>query len=1020
MKNQTKTYKDNLSLIGVSLPILIMVLISVSAPIINTLIVSLSGNGSQNIQAVGIASQISSLFSTLITLVSGGIGVVIGALIGKKKEIKVIQNSILSIMLIGIIFSLIIYALAALLFPILIPAFGAGFGDLIYLQTLEYGELISITIIISTITATMSISINSYGYSAHTSFISIAGIFLDLILTFILVYIIDLGTLGSALGTIIAQSISFLLIFIIFNLKIMKLTFKNFVFEKKVIKKLIKISLPISIEKISYTFAMTILGIIVSQGALKFPGIFYFPETEKNYLIISRTMVSTFINLITVTSLAFASGAEILVSRKFGAKDLEGGKKYLRKALWISLVVDIFLAIAFCIIGKFYLIDFFAIGDKDFYTPERISIFNTLIFFPLIVSIFLQGGRTLNLIFLVGARASGNVRLNSILSVITTWIIIFLSFLISYVFLSDNPNSFLYGINGVFLAMALDEILRGIINYIIWIKRADKMKLDLKKNKIDWWKKVVVYQVYPRSFYDSDNDGNGDLKGIIKKLDYLKKLGIGAIWLGPIYKSPMIDNGYDVEDYFSINELYGTMDDFDKLINEANKREIKIILDIVPNHTSDTHKWFKAALDGDEKYKDYYVFKDEPILEIDSVFGGCAWTQHKDQWYLHKFAPTQVDLNWTNKNVRDEFKKITDFWIKKGVFGFRFDVIDDIAKNLDLEKINKGENIDIKRLHEYVYEWRNDSIWKNYDLLTVGESWDASVEKAIMYSNPKNKELAMVFGFEHMTTNWTNNKWNQDEFNLVKFKTIIEKWQMGLYQKGWNSIFLNNHDFPRLLSNFGNDKKYRIESGKCISLTMHFLQGTPYIFQGEEIGMVNTDFDSLNEHNDVEIHQLFKIWKENDINWTEEKHLSVVKKMNRDNARTPMQWSDEENAGFSNVKPWLKVNDNYKKINCKNALEDNDSLFYWYKKLIALRSEKNELQNIIIEGSFEIEKIEDEKLFIYKRKLENKWVKIIANWTDEKVELNEDLSEVEVIINNYDLFDNKSLSPWQVIVIKNS
>ncbi|MDK2819509.1 MAG: glucohydrolase, partial [Mycoplasmataceae bacterium] len=369
--------------------------------------------------------------------------------------------------------------------------------------------------------------------------------------------------------------------------------------------------------------------------------------------------------------------------------------------------------------------------------------------------------------------------------------------------------------------------------------------------KKQWWKEISVYQIYPRSFKDSNGDGNGDLNGITSKIDYLKNLGIGAIWLCPIYKSPMIDNGYDVEDYFQINPMYGTMDDMDNLILKATEAGIKIVLDIIPNHTSDQHIWFKKALLNDPKYKDYYIFRDSPIKEITSVFGGSAWSQTEDKrWYLHKFAPQQVDLNWDNSEVREEFRKITDFWIKKGVYGFRFDVIDDIAKNLNVDLINKGENIDIKKLHEYVHEWRNKSIWKDFDLLTVGESWDASVEKAILYSNPGRKEFSMVFGFEHISTNWTSEgKWISDKFKLVDFKKVINKWQTGLYKNGWNSLFLNNHDLPRLVSIFGDEKKYRIQSSKAISLSMHLLQGTPYIYQGEEIGMTNCKFEKLSEHN---------------------------------------------------------------------------------------------------------------------------------------------------------------------------
>lgn len=534
--------------------------------------------------------------------------------------------------------------------------------------------------------------------------------------------------------------------------------------------------------------------------------------------------------------------------------------------------------------------------------------------------------------------------------------------------------------------------------------------------KKQWWKETTVYQIYPRSFKDSNGDGNGDLNGITSKIDYLKNLGIGAIWLCPIYKSPMIDNGYDVEDYFQINPMYGTMEDMDNLILKANEAGIKIVLDIIPNHTSDQHIWFKKALLNDPKYKDYYIFKDRPIKEITSVFGGTAWSQTKDKrWYLHKFAPQQVDLNWDNPEVREEFRKITDFWIKKGVYGFRFDVIDDIAKNLNVDLINKGENIDIKKLHEYVYEWRNKSIWKDFDLLTVGESWDASVEKAILYSNPERKEFSMVFGFEHISTNWTSEgKWIPNKFKLSDFKKVINKWQTGLYKSGWNSLFLNNHDLPRLVSIFGDEKEYRIESSKAISLSMHLLQGTPYIYQGEEIGMTNCKFEKLTEHNDVEVMQMYATKKSAD--WTEKKHLEFVSNYTRDNARTPIQWDTSTEAGFTTGKSWLKINPNYNDINVEKALSDKNSIFYWYQKLISLRKDPK-YQDIIRDGNFEIIDIENKNIFAFTRKLNDKKIISISNWSNQIISMPNIDDTGSIVVNNYPTFSKTKILPWQSVMI---
>ena len=535
---------------------------------------------------------------------------------------------------------------------------------------------------------------------------------------------------------------------------------------------------------------------------------------------------------------------------------------------------------------------------------------------------------------------------------------------------------------------------------------------------MNWWKSVVVYQIYPKSFYDANGDGIGDLKGIEMKIPYLAKLGIGAIWISPFFSSPMVDNGYDVADYCQINPIYGTMDDFDSLAKTCQKYQIKIIVDFVANHTSTQHQWFQKALANDPQYKNYYYISSKPVWEKNSVFGGQAWTKINDtEYYLHSFAVEQADLNWTNPQVRNEFKKIMDFWIDKGIGGIRFDVIDDIGKTLDPEKIKQGINVDSDRLHQYIQEWRSESKWKDLDILTVGECWDASVDKAILYSDPDRQEMAMVFGFEHIQTNWTKNKWETTKLDLVKFKSVIAKWQTGLFEKGWLGLFFNNHDLPRMISNFG-DPNHWLASGKTLALTLHILQGTPFIYQGEEIGMTNCQFNDLDEHDDIEIHQLYQAMTNENPNYTKAQHLAYIAKMNRDNARTPMQWSRSKHAAFTtNQKPWIKVNPNYENINVETALNDPDSLFYWYQKLIALRkaNQENEFDQILINGSFELIDAKHPQIFAYKRIWNNQQLIMIANWSDQTVDYQFDANQI--ILNTHKEIEPNQLKPWQAILI---
>ena len=534
---------------------------------------------------------------------------------------------------------------------------------------------------------------------------------------------------------------------------------------------------------------------------------------------------------------------------------------------------------------------------------------------------------------------------------------------------------------------------------------------------MNWWKSTVVYQIYPKSFYDANGDGIGDLKGISQKIPYLAKLGIGAIWISPFFSSPMVDNGYDVADYCAINSIYGTMTDFEELVQVCQQHEIKIIVDFVANHTSTAHQWFQKALAGKPKYKNYYYISKEPVWAKKSVFGGEAWKKiNSEEYYLHSFAVEQADLNWTNQAVRQEFKAIMNFWIAKGIGGVRFDVIDDIGKTLDPLKIANGINVDLERLHQYVKEWRAESDWAKHDLLTVGECWDASVEKAILYSDPQREEMAMVFGFEHIQTNWTTSKWNLTAFDLVKFKAVIAKWQNGLYNKGWQGLFLNNHDLPRMLSHFG-DAKFALASAKTLALTLHILQGTPFIYQGEEIGMTNCVFDDLDEHNDIEIHQTYQALVAQDPTYTKVQHLKFVAQMNRDNARTPMQWSAAKHAGFTSGKPWLKVNPNFDKINVAQALADSNSLFYWYQKLISLRKAdaNDRIKTILIHGKFNLLEAQHEQLFAYERVYQNQKLIVLANWSSQT--LSYPFVQDQVILNTHsDLLVNQ-LMPWQAVLI---
>ena len=536
-----------------------------------------------------------------------------------------------------------------------------------------------------------------------------------------------------------------------------------------------------------------------------------------------------------------------------------------------------------------------------------------------------------------------------------------------------------------------------------------------------WWHSSVVYQIYPRSFNDSNGDGIGDINGIREKLDYLKELGIDVIWLSPVYKSPNDDNGYDISDYCDIMDEFGTMDDMEKLLKEANEKGIKILMDLVVNHTSDEHKWFiEAKKSKDNKYRDYYIWRDpvdghEPN-DLASCFSGSAWQydESTDQYYLHLFSKKQPDLNWENENVRNEVYKMMNFWIDKGIGGFRMDVIDLIGKVPDEMITGNGP-----KLHDYLQEM-NKAALEGHDLLTVGETWGATPEIAKLYSNPKRKELSMVFQFEHIGLDQIEGKekWDVKPLDLLDLKKVLSKWQTELEGEGWNSLFWNNHDLPRIVSRWGNDREYRVESAKMLATLLHGMKGTPYIYQGEELGMTNVRFEDINEYNDIETLNMYKdrISK----GYSHDEIMASIYAKGRDNARTPMQWDSTENAGFTTGKPWLKVNKNYKFINAEDCLQDKDSIFYHYKKLIDIRKHND----TIIYGNYKLLLPEDKNVFAYSRKLNGDKIVVVCNFYDKEVNLNfkEDFNNVEILLSNYKdssiFMKDLKLRPYEAIMYR--
>ncbi|MGW5954618.1 alpha,alpha-phosphotrehalase [Bacillus mycoides] len=547
------------------------------------------------------------------------------------------------------------------------------------------------------------------------------------------------------------------------------------------------------------------------------------------------------------------------------------------------------------------------------------------------------------------------------------------------------------------------------------------------------WHKSVVYQIYPKSFNSYYNKETGDIKGVTEKLDYLKELGVDYIWLTPIYRSPQNDNGYDVSDYYSIDPSYGTMEEFEELLKEAKVRDIEIMLDIVVNHSSTEHKWFKEAKeDKNSPYRNYYIWRDEKN-NWQSKFGGSAWKydEKTGQYFLHLFDETQADLNWENEKLREEVYDMMRFWLEKGVKGFRLDVINLISKDqrfLSDEGTTATSDgrkyyTDGPRVHEYLQEM-SQNVFEGKDVITVGEMSSTTIDNCIKYSNPERNELSMTFSFHHLKVDYSNgDKWTKADFDFIKLKEIMSNWQIEMQKsEGWNALFWCNHDQPRIVSRFGDDGKYRNESAKMLATAMHMLQGTPYIYQGEEIGMTNPKFESIEQYRDVESLNIYNIKLEEGL--SKEEIIGILKQKSRDNSRTPMQWNEEVNSGFTTNAPWISVADSYEEINVEKALEEKESVFYHYKKLIELRK----TYDVITEGEYAILDENHSKIWAYTRTVKNEVLLVINNFYGEEItysvpgNVQLDGMKQEVLLSNYkdsskDI-TNINLRPYESIVYR--
>ncbi|MBP1157652.1 trehalose-6-phosphate hydrolase [Paenibacillus sp. PvR052] len=563
--------------------------------------------------------------------------------------------------------------------------------------------------------------------------------------------------------------------------------------------------------------------------------------------------------------------------------------------------------------------------------------------------------------------------------------------------------------------------------------KKDEMVVKSNTNiENDWWKKSVIYQIYPKSFMDSDGDGVGDLKGIIRKLDYLAQLGVDVIWLTPVYESPQKDNGYDISDYYRIDETYGTLEDFDVLIQQARERNIKIIMDLVVNHTSTEHEWFKQSRSSkDNEKRSYYIWKEskdgkEPNNWV-SKFGGSAWKfdEITDEFFLHLFDQTQADLNWENEEMRKQVYEIMHFWLQRGVEGFRLDVINLISKNQCFPSDESGDGrkyyTDGPKVHELIHEM-NREVFSKYRMITVGEMSSTTIDHCIRYTNPDHQELDMVFNFHHLKVDYLDgNKWELGSFDLVALKRILSEWQVEMHKGGgWNALFWCNHDQPRIVGRYGDDDQYREESAKMLATTIHMMQGTPYIYQGEEIGMTDPKFDSIHDYRDVESLNMFKIMQDQGRDVKE--IMDVIQRRSRDNSRTPMQWDSSQNAGFTEGDPWIKTAPNCKVINVESALENPDSVFYHYQHLIKLRKELE----IITSGDYQLILEDHQEIFSYLRNGENEKVLVVNNFSrhESVFELPEEINlhgyQSRILISNYEASNTDVyrmvLRPYESIV----
>ncbi|MCK6873717.1 alpha,alpha-phosphotrehalase [Enterobacter roggenkampii] len=536
-----------------------------------------------------------------------------------------------------------------------------------------------------------------------------------------------------------------------------------------------------------------------------------------------------------------------------------------------------------------------------------------------------------------------------------------------------------------------------------------------------WWQNGVIYQIYPKSFQDTTGSGTGDLRGVTQRLDYLKTLGIDAIWLTPFYISPQVDNGYDVANYTAIDPAYGTLDDFDELVAEAHARGIRIVLDMVFNHTSTQHAWFRESLNKASPYRQFYIWRDGTPEQLPnnwrSKFGGNAWRWHaeSEQYYLHLFAPEQADLNWENPAVRAELKKVCEFWADRGVDGLRLDVINLISKDQDFPDDNVGDGrrfyTDGPRIHEYLQEMSHD-VFTPRNLMTVGEMSSTSLENCQQYASLDGRELSMTFNFHHLKVDYPGGeKWTLAKPDFVALKTLFRHWQQGMHNKAWNALFWCNHDQPRIVSRFGDEGEYRVHAAKMLGMVLHGMQGTPYIYQGEELGMTNPHFSRITDYRDVESLNMFAELRASGREPDE--LLAILASKSRDNGRTPMQWDASHNAGFTEGEPWIGVCDNYETVNARAALDDADSVFYTYQSLIRLRK----TLPVLTWGDYEDLLPEHPSLWCYRRQWQGQTLIVVANLSPTPQEWQtEALSDKsQVLMSNYPAPQTTSLRPFEAV-----